>query len=455
MAEKLLEAARTGNTGMLFELLDENPLVLATFAIGSRETLLHIASMFGHVDFIATLIIKLHPSSALELNQDGYSPMHISSTQGHRETVEFFIEFGRFHSILNEFCLQKNIHGRIPLHCAVSKGRVGVMGALLIACPESVQQLTDERETVLHLAVRNNQREAFSFLIQQPSIKALVNFMDDEGNTILHLATVCRQHQIVSFLLKETNVNASAMNSRGLTALEVLLMTPSQSNDIKLGQMLRDAGGEISQNHEASSIQVQVSATDVTSSHQTENSTKKKGKEMVLELRNGIMMMASLTASMTFQASLSPPGGFWQDWSDNTTSNSTIAANTTSPPAHKPGTAVIYDLNHKEFTSFLLWDAIGFLASLSIILSLIVPMPFKNDSVRWAFVRSSIYVVVLSVQFVFLEAIQLTTKKIYQQKTFAVFLTFVGLWLSFGSIALSHGFSLLDKKEDDNSSESD
>ncbi|KAF9598201.1 hypothetical protein IFM89_025829 [Coptis chinensis] len=182
--------------GMLFELLDENPLVLATFAIGSRETLLHIASMFGHVDFIATLIIKLHPSSALELNQDGYSPMHISSTQGHRETVEFFIEFGRFHSILNEFCLQKNIHGRIPLHCAVSKGRVGVMGALLIACPESVQQLTDERETVLHLAVRNNQREAFSFLIQQPSIKALVNFMDDEGNTILHLATVCRQHQV-------------------------------------------------------------------------------------------------------------------------------------------------------------------------------------------------------------------------------------------------------------------
>ncbi|KAF9598200.1 hypothetical protein IFM89_025828 [Coptis chinensis] len=153
----------------------------------------------------------------------------------------------------------------------------------------------------------------------------------------------------------------SAMNSRGLTALEVLLMTPSQSNDIKLGQMLRDAGGEISQNHEASSIQVQVSATDVTSSHQTEkNSTKKKGKEMVLELRNGIMMMASLTASMTFQAALSPPGGFWQDWSDNTTSNSTIAANTTSPPAHKPGTAVIYDLNHKEFTSFLLWDAMGF-----------------------------------------------------------------------------------------------
>ncbi|XP_055814417.1 uncharacterized protein LOC129884070 [Solanum dulcamara] len=76
MDRMLFEAARTGNTEHLHNLLKDYPLLLDTIALGGRENPLHIACIVGHTDF-ARELIRLKREFTEELNQDGLSPLHI------------------------------------------------------------------------------------------------------------------------------------------------------------------------------------------------------------------------------------------------------------------------------------------------------------------------------------------------------------------------------------------
>ena len=54
---------------------------------------------------------------------------------------------------------------------------------------ESAEMITKHGETVLHLAVKNNQYEVVRYLVDNLNITKLVNFPDNDGNTVLHIAT--------------------------------------------------------------------------------------------------------------------------------------------------------------------------------------------------------------------------------------------------------------------------
>ncbi|KAL0312720.1 UNVERIFIED_CONTAM: hypothetical protein Sradi_5671300 [Sesamum radiatum] len=200
MEAKLFEAACSGNLQALYDAVRENgtAALLKLHLLGSIETPLHLASMFGQVEFVREYMrlssISSHQLS--QLNQDGSSPLHLASTGGHLDIVTFLLEFSKQKSVVEEVCMKKDIDGRTALHCAVVSGKIDIVHVLLVNCPQAVREVTLLQETVLHLAVKHHQQQALEFLIEQklgPSIEDLLNNGDRESNTILHLATAKRQ----------------------------------------------------------------------------------------------------------------------------------------------------------------------------------------------------------------------------------------------------------------------
>lgn len=205
MDRKLYDAARTGNVRILHELIQENNDVLEKVPFpGSAKIPLHIATLFGHLEFVKQLLASsiMSTKQLNQLNEDGYTPLHLAAANGDRDMVELLIDFGyrADNSMVFGMCLMRDKNGRNPLHCAAVRGRIPVLGSLIVACPESTFELTvSERETVIHLALRNNQCEAFLFLVQDPNMESVLNFADREGNTALHLAAARKQSQVSHF----------------------------------------------------------------------------------------------------------------------------------------------------------------------------------------------------------------------------------------------------------------
>ncbi|KAL7229376.1 hypothetical protein ACSBR2_007976 [Camellia fascicularis] len=183
----LFEATATEDKEHFLNLLEKNPGVLedSTTAVASDETQLHTASKLGHI-VIVREIVPRKPEFSREFNQDEYGCLHLASSMGHREVVQYLIKC----NIGKDLCLFKDKFGMTPLHSAAVNGRLEVMRAsLLDAWPESVMVETERREAALHIAVVYN---------QMSEAEELINAKDSGGNTVLHLATSRKQFQAKS-----------------------------------------------------------------------------------------------------------------------------------------------------------------------------------------------------------------------------------------------------------------
>jgi ankyrin repeat protein len=148
----------------------------------------------GHVDFVKE-IIRLKPVLTREVNQEGFSPMHIAADNGHVEIVKDLIKvdvkLGR-------------LEGRqkmTPFHHAAIRGRAEVISLMLSGCPDCIEDETERRESALHLAVRNNRFEAIKKLvdwIREMNKEYLLNMKDEQGNTVLHLASWKKQCRVIN-----------------------------------------------------------------------------------------------------------------------------------------------------------------------------------------------------------------------------------------------------------------
>ncbi|KAL7203933.1 hypothetical protein ACSBR2_017067 [Camellia fascicularis] len=172
--------------------------------------------------------MKLRKEFSQELNEDGLSPLHDASTNGHVEIVKELLKAD------HKLCLVKGRERRIPLHYAAIKGKVDVIREYILASADSVVDVTARGETVLHLAVKNNQFEAFKVLVEHLkkfNKEDVLNRKDDQGNTFLHVAVSKKQYESEAGdrEIKEILRQAGAMKAEELHSLTQPGMNQNQS----------------------------------------------------------------------------------------------------------------------------------------------------------------------------------------------------------------------------------
>ncbi|KAF8029439.1 hypothetical protein BT93_E1981 [Corymbia citriodora subsp. variegata] len=386
MERRLLEAARKGNIHELDDLISSNEQILEEMALeGAGHTLLHVACVGGHLDFVRELL-KHMPKLAGKVNPCGFSPLHIAAARGDVEIAEELLEVG------THLCSVKGRERRIPLHDAVENGEINVMKVLLSKSPESVEETTAREETALHLAVKNNRFEAVVMLVEhlkQHKKEQVINWKDHKGNTALHLAAAGKNFEVVNFLLcghavESEVVEVSALNDCGLTPLDVSTLPQRGARDKEIREILTRAGAvrgggtlsspssgpvlgddddmEGGKGHQ-SDREVDTKAGQLLSRSTSKNSNKRK--ESLGEIRNDLLVVAALLASATYQSVLQPPGSIKPDKDGN--DEERIGED----ESVKYGVGLVYTL-------FLGGNTFGFLMSVQLIICLTKDLPVRQ-----------------------------------------------------------------------------
>nr|DAD29549.1 TPA_asm: hypothetical protein HUJ06_031017 [Nelumbo nucifera] len=363
---QIIEAAQEGNVENIYNLLSDDRHILEGFdSMPFVDTPLHISVEEGRV-FFSLEIANLKPSFARKLNKNGLSPIHTASSKGNLEIVRGLL------SIDSSLCRVKGKGMMTPLHFATIERKIDVMGELISTCSQTMEDLTVEHKTALHLSVENEDFGSFEFLLvklQQLQKEELVNWEDNDGNTVLHLATSRLQLQMVKFLLEDFSgrkkVNLNVKNKNGNTALQELLLL--QSNEVS-----RDIENILS-HHEATSI---FSEMKKSFAKKRDFFKYRKGIDPPGEVRNAILVVVTLIATATFQVGINFPGGVWQDDfnPDYSTLNSTTLA---SQKPHVAGTSILATRSLLIFYLILVYNTLAFLLSIVLFFYLTKQFPAR------------------------------------------------------------------------------
>ncbi|KAI8525318.1 hypothetical protein RHMOL_Rhmol13G0221200 [Rhododendron molle] len=348
MEHDLCEAAIKGDTKSLHNIIGKDPLILHKVAAGcfhGAASPLHVATLSEQTDFVVALMnlkpeLKLRLTEVLDSQQR--SALHLASAMGHDQIVKELVKANP------KMCLVRDRDGKNPVHVAAMEGKISVLEELVGASPEAARVRVDQNETILHLCVKHKQLGSLKTLLEVIKGWDFVNAKDSDGNTILHLAILYEHFEIAHLLGKGKNeeketIDVNATNASGHTAMDVILF---------LGSDKKEA------NHIKDLLQ---------------KANAKQGKDLVggdwlTNKRESLMVVASLIATMAFQAGVSPPGGVWQDDKDG---------------VHRAGEAVMAYNYQNYYQIFLRCNTIGFVASLSTILLLMSGLKFRNKAMMW------------------------------------------------------------------------
>ncbi|PON71738.1 Transmembrane protein [Parasponia andersonii] len=451
----LYEAALEGNVTTLRKLLEQDRLILDRIIVinnnGFSETPLHVAAILVHADFVKE-ILNQRPELAKEVDTWGSTPLHLAAAKGHLETVKVLVSVAD-HEIT---CFSVDREGRNPIHIAAMRGRLDVLGELVRVAPGAVEVILEgRRETVLHVCVRYNQLEALRLLVEVVDVYQFVNAKDDYGMTVLHLAVADKQIQTVRFLLTNTRIEVNAVNANGFTALDILAQSRRNEKDFDISECLR-ASGALQSIDPPSLPQRRTKTTSGSSSSSSSSSKvpvpsqyyhkqklpknkKTKPENWLTRKREALMVVASLIATMAFQAVTSPPGGLWQDDSSATGSGSAsqgAPASDTAADSHRAGESIMaYNQDSFWYHSYLYCNTVGFISSLSIILLLITGLPFCRKFFMWV-LTVIMWVTITAIALTYTISIYIFTPKKEQNVVTHVILYLVLGWIGIMALIL-------------------
>lgn len=312
MESELYVAAMRGNVLSLLELLAKDELLLDKIMTKKPvKPPLHIAVMLGHSDFVEEVLAR-KAELAGEQDSHGSTPLHLAAAKGYLHIVASLVRVNA------NICFVCDNYERNPLQVAAMKGHVDVLEYLVQVKRNAARSVDKHGQTILHLCVMHNKLEALKLLIDILGDDEFINLMDKHGNTILHLAAVDGETKTMLFLTNK-GVKPNIKNSEGFTALALLQEGKSEEG-------------------------------------------KRKWQDKMHET---LLVVATLLATMTFQANITPPGGLWQEDKDG----------------HIAGESIMAYKFSDEYKNFLTCNTISFIASLSIILLFISGLPLKRHRI--------------------------------------------------------------------------
>ena len=144
--------------------------------------------------------MNLKPSFALKLNPQGFSPTHVAIQQNVKRMVFSFV------GMSNNLVRVKGREGWTPLHFASHNEEVDLLAKFLVACPDSIEDVTVRGETALHIALKNNKFKALDLLVcfLKNNMKRgarkleynILNRKDEDDNTILHISALWNEPKV-------------------------------------------------------------------------------------------------------------------------------------------------------------------------------------------------------------------------------------------------------------------
>ncbi|KAK8597590.1 hypothetical protein V6N13_094993 [Hibiscus sabdariffa] len=407
LESKLYEAAEEGNVTVLLELIRQDRLLLDRVLVNyAVETPLHVAAMLGHTDFVRE-IVQRKPEFIKQVDSKGSSPLHSASAKGYVEVVRALLD------VDPDMCLSVDGEERNPLHLAAMKGQVEVLKELVRVRPRAARVTVALGETILHSCVKYGQFEALRLLVEVMNDHEIVNAKDDYGMSILHLAVAYKQIETIKFLISGTGIEVNGLNANGLTALDVLAQSRRGLKDFEMAESLRDAGAlkvaEISylgprivpsRSETTPGFAQDVAAKEY---HRVEKTLKKE--DWFMRKRDSLMVVASLMATMAFQAGLTPPGG------------------------------LIADGSRSYYSQYLAFNTISFIASMSIILLLVIGNPFKRRLFIWL-MTLIVWVAISSMSLTYRISLLVSTPKAQQLRVPRVLEFAIMVWLGVMALLL-------------------
>lgn len=124
--------AQPRDINALYELIRQDPYILDKFdKTPFVDTPLHAAATDGNAE-LSSEIIRLKPSFARKLNQDGFSPVHLALQNDQTQIVLQLID------IDPDLVRVQGREGITPLHVVSEKGDIHLLRKFLSACPKSL-----------------------------------------------------------------------------------------------------------------------------------------------------------------------------------------------------------------------------------------------------------------------------------------------------------------------------
>lgn len=120
-AEPLHEAARTGDVGLVRQLVSQGADVTKPDAAGEPPLL--IAALEGHADVVAVLLD--HGSDIEIRNKHGLTALHAAAYAGNLDVVKLLVEKG---ALVND---THNFYKMSPLHASAEEGHADVVAYLI------------------------------------------------------------------------------------------------------------------------------------------------------------------------------------------------------------------------------------------------------------------------------------------------------------------------------------
>ncbi|THG16669.1 hypothetical protein TEA_029719 [Camellia sinensis var. sinensis] len=246
---------------------------------GRVEQKLHEAIVEGNTKLEAFKEILNKDPKILDRIKVGcfiHTPLHVAAYHGHLEFVKEILK--KSPGLVEVLDSQR----WSPLHLASARGHLDIVQALVLENPDMCTALDGDARTPLHLAAMKGNLDVMD---------KLMNVKDVAGNTILHLAVRNKKWQVVKYLLEkiekaektENRINVvNAINNCGYTAYDIIMESKNDTQEFK---------DIIVTFRKVKAVKANLS----------------KG-EWLSKKRDILMVVASLIATMAFQAAISPPG---------------------------------------------------------------------------------------------------------------------------------------------------
>ncbi|XXG56379.1 hypothetical protein AAC387_Pa03g3799 [Persea americana] len=362
---QLLQACENGDLGEFQRLYDENNSILDHKISGLQESPLHLASRYKHRDLVSRILdLKKHTVMATNGQED--TPLHVACQVGEPEIVKLLLKASpSVPDMLNG--AKEN-----ALYIACSSGHSEVA---LDLCKEMKFTARNESEaSCLRIAITKGYTDVvLNILGKNPSLATKMNCL-----------------KVIELLLSKHGMNINATNNEEKTALDIL---------------------KDNQAREGANVPIEFYRKRVNMIQQLKDRKRPKPTS-VTAIQQSLMVVAGLIVTVTFQAGLNPPGGFWQDWDKGNKTDH-----------HIPGKAIKSETDPWLFAFFMASDALGFIVSLALIPIIMI---LRKEILMY--VNSLVVVAILSIEVTFIIGVIMISDRLpfYHVEIFLLILVTLG-----------------------------